>query len=409
MLSSLRLPRMASSRLCAAVLRSVFVLGVAAGAALAPDALHAQAASPKTGIEDTWQGTLHVPQGDQNHDLRTVLKVAKNPDNTLSVTMYSIDQGAGGMKSSSASFQDGEFKYGVDRIDGSYNGNISADGRTITGEWKQGDGKPLQLIFVRATPDTAWTIPEAPKPVPTMPATADPNFEVVTVKPSKPDQPGKLFGVRAGRVKTINTTLLDLIKFAYDVQDKQVINAPDWASTEKYDVDGQPDVEGNPNPKQLRSMVKKLLADRFQLAFHEDKREMSAYVLTVAKSGPKMKKSDAGPDSLPGLFFTGLGRLNVTNSDMHGFCALMQSAVLDRPVVDQTNLTGKFDFLLKWTPDESQFSGMGIKVPPPGEAAPGAPPALFTAIQEQIGLKLDAGKAEVPVLVLDKAAKPSEN
>jgi uncharacterized protein (TIGR03435 family) len=87
---------------------------------------------------------------------------------------------------------------------------------------------------------------------------------------------------------------------------------------------------------------------------------------------------------------------------------LMQSAVLDRPVVDQTGLQGKWDFVLKWTPDESQFGGMGVKVPPPSDAAD-APPPLFTAIQEQIGLKLHAGKAQVEVLALDRIEKPSEN
>jgi uncharacterized protein (TIGR03435 family) len=96
------------------------------------------------------------------------------------------------------------------------------------------------------------------------------------------------------------------------------------------------------------------------------------------------------------------------NATMGDFTGLMQSAVLDRPVVDQTSLQGRWNFLLKWTPDEAQFSGMGIKVPPPTDA-PDAPPPLFTAIQEQIGLKLESGKAPVPVLVLDHVEKPSEN
>jgi uncharacterized protein (TIGR03435 family) len=86
----------------------------------------------------------------------------------------------------------------------------------------------------------------------------------------------------------------------------------------------------------------------------------------------------------------------------------MQSAVLDRPVVDQTGLAGRWDFLLKWTPDESQFGGMGIKVPPPSDAAD-APPPLFTAIQEQIGLKLEAAKTPVEVIVLDHVEQPSAN
>jgi uncharacterized protein (TIGR03435 family) len=152
-------------------------------------------------------------------------------------------------------------------------------------------------------------------------------------------------------------------------------------------------------------MVRKLLADRFALKFHQESKNMPAYVLTVAKSGPKMTKSDA---TSPGLFFRQLGVLTVRGATMQDFANLMQSAVLDRPVVDQTGLQGRWDFLLKWTPDESQFGGLGAKVPPPSDAAD-APPPLSTAIQEQIGLKLEARKAPVPVLVIDHVEPPSPN
>jgi uncharacterized protein (TIGR03435 family) len=292
-------------------------------------------------------------------------------------------------------------------MDMTYEGKLSADGKSITGTLTQGT-QPLQLVFERATPETAWVIPEAPKPIPPMAADAKPVFEVLTIKPSAPDEQGKLFTFRGGNFATINTTLVDLIKFAYNVQDKQVVNLPDWASGEKFDFNGKPDVPGMPNSDQLRDLVRKALADRFQLKFHDDKKEMSAYILSVAKGGEKMTKAapDAGP--LPGLFFRGLGVLTVTNATMEDFCHLMQSAVLDRPVVDQTELQGHYNFLLKWTPDESQFGGMGIKVPPPSDAAD-APPPLYTAITEQIGLKLEAGKAPVQVLVIDHVDHPSAN
>jgi uncharacterized protein (TIGR03435 family) len=86
----------------------------------------------------------------------------------------------------------------------------------------------------------------------------------------------------------------------------------------------------------------------------------------------------------------------------------MQTAVLDRPVVDQTGLPGRYDFLLTWTPDETQFGGLGVKVPPPTDKAD-APPDLFTAIQQELGLKLESTKAQVDVLVVDKVEKPTEN
>jgi len=362
-----------------------------------------QPATAKTGIEDTWQGTLHAPQ----KDLRTVLKITKNDAGALKVMMYSIDQGAGGMTASSSSFADGVLKYGIEMIDGTYEGKISSDGKSITGTWKQGNS-PMSLVFERATPETAWAIPEPPPRLPPMAADADPTFEVATVKPSKPDQPGKALMVRGNRFSTINTTLTDLICFAYDVQQKQIVGAPDWITTDKFDIAAQPDLPGTPSGKQLKSMVQKLLADRFQLKFHRDKKELSAYVLSTGKNGPKLKQDDGNPNGLPSLFFRQLGYLTVQNATMGDFTRLMQSAVLDRPVVDQTGLQGKWDFVLKWTPDESQFSGMGVKVPPPTDAAD-APPPLFTAIQEQIGLKLDAGKAPVEVLALDHVEKPSEN
>jgi uncharacterized protein (TIGR03435 family) len=363
-----------------------------------------KAQAPAKGIDDTWQGTLHLPQ----RDLRTVMKFSHGADGALTGTMYSIDQGGQAIKTSSGSFQDGTLKVAIQMLDMTYEGKLSADGKSITGTFTQGN-QPMPLVFERATPETAWAIPEAPKPIPPMPADAKPTFEVATIKPSAPDEQGKYFTVRGGSFVTANTTLMDLIKFAYGVQDKQVVNLPDWASSDKYDMNGKPDVAGMPNPDQLRHMVQQVLAERFQFKFHDDKKEMSAYVLSVAKGGEKMEKAAPDSGSLPGLFFRGLGVLTVRNATMEDFCHLMQSAVLDRPVVDQTQLPGRYNFLLKWTPDESQFGGLGMKVPPPSDAAD-APPPLYTAITEQIGLKLDSmSKTPVRVLMVDHVDHPSAN
>jgi uncharacterized protein (TIGR03435 family) len=366
----------------------------------------APAADATRKIEDTWQGTLHVPQA--NRDLRIVVKVKKDDKGALQVSNYSIDQGGGEMKADSASFQDGEFKFAIQGIDGKYEGKMSGDGKSIAGTWTQGPGS-MPLLLERATPQTEWAIPTPPPRLPPMAADANPSFEVATIKPSQPDRPGKLFGVQGSHFRTVNTTLADMIKFAYGVQDKQIIGAPSWVESDKFDIEAQPDAPGAPNKDQVSMMMQKLLTDRFQLKFHKDTKELPAYVLTAAKTGQKMTKSEV-PDQLPGLFFTNISpaTLTVRNATMDDVCHLFQSAVLDRPVVDQTGITGKWNFLLKWTADESQFSGMGVKVPPPSDAAD-APPPLFTAIQEQIGLKLDAGKAQIPVLVIDKVEKPSAN
>jgi uncharacterized protein (TIGR03435 family) len=383
-----------------AALLASFVFG-----ALCADTVSAQtaAAKPSQDIVDTWQGTLHVPQ----HDLRTVVKITKGDAGDLKVTLFSIDQGGGGIPANKASFQDRELRYSIDMINGSFEGKMSADGKSISGTWTQGPN-PLPLVLERVTPQTAWAIPEPPPRLPPMAADADPSFEVATVKPSKPDQPGKAFLVRGAEFSTINTTLADLISFAFQVHAKQVVGGPAWMDSQKFDISAKPDTPGSPNRKQLQTMIQKLLADRFQLKFHRDKKELSAYVLSVAKGGPKMNKNTGDPNGLPGLFFQQLGVLTVRNATMGDFAQLMQSAVLDRPVVDQTALVDKFDFLLKWTPDESQFGGMGVKVPPPSDAAD-APPPLFTAIQEQIGLKLEAAKTPVEVLVLDHVEQPSGN
>ena len=351
----------------------------------------------------TWQGTLDVGGG---HSLRIVLKVSKGDDGKLNAVNYSIDQGGTPLPVSSISLAGSDLNFAVSVVGGKYEGKLSSDGNTITGTWSQ--GSPLPLNFSKATPATAWTIPEPPPKIPPMGADASPEFEVATIKPSKPEERGKGFQVRGREFNTFNTSLDDLITFAYGVHIKQVVGAPAWAETEKYDISGHPDIPGQPNDKQLKGMMKKLMEDRFQLKMHPDKKEMAAYTLVVAKGEPKLTKSQGDPNGLPGLGFRGPGLFSAANASMSEFCQVMEQVVLDRPVVDQTGLKGKYDFSLTWTADESQFVGSGIPIPPPSDK-PDAPPGLFTAIQEQLGLKLDPAKTPVDVLVIDHVEKPSPN
>jgi uncharacterized protein (TIGR03435 family) len=124
-----------------------------------------------------------------------------------------------------------------------------------------------------------------------------------------------------------------------------------------------------------------------------------------------MTKSTTGPNDPTGFGFRALGDLIVRNLTMADFATWMQSGVMDRPVVDQTGLPDRYDFQLKWTPDDSQFSqfrGSGVTVPPPTDNA-AAPPGLYTALTEQLGLKMGPGKVPDDVIVIDHVEKPSEN
>lgn len=365
---------------------------------------NAQATAPGNSpdIVATWQGTLHA-----GRDFRTMLKVTKADAGGYKADFYSIDQSGNPFPVSKISLEGNTIQYSITAIDLKFEGKLSADGNTIEGTSTQG-GNALPITFVRTTPATEWSIPKPSPPVPPMEADANPSFEVATIKPTKPDEQRHYLIWGGHRMETVNTSLSFLISFAYGLQSKQVLGIPDWADSEKFDITAQPDLEGQPSDKQLKGMIQKMLADRFKLTFHHETRMQSVYLLSETKTGQKLTKNDADPKGLPGLFFRGLGNLNVRNATIMDFAGLMQSEVLDRPVIDQTGLAGRYDFKLNWTPDDSQFGGLGAKIPPPTNGAD-APPNLYTAIQEQIGLKLEATKANADVLVIDHVEKPSEN
>jgi uncharacterized protein (TIGR03435 family) len=372
------------------------LMPIIALAALSAGTLFAQ------NITGTWQGTLQAGK-----ELRIVIKISRTDTEALKALMYSIDQSGQGISASAITLQGSAVKMSVPGIGGTYEGKLSADANSITGTWIQGPS-PLPLNLKRATSETAWTIPDPPARLKPMPADANPVFEVATIKPSKPGTPGKGFGVRGRHFSTKNTSVSDIITFAYGVHARQITGGPAWLETDKYDLDAQPDGEGQPNDKQWKTMVQKLLADRYKLTFHREKKELSVYAIVVGKTGPKLTKSEGDPNGLPALFFRRLGMLPARNATIADFAGLMQAAVLDRPVVDQTRLPGRYDFTLTWTPDEFQFGGQVANTPaPPGNAE--APPDLFTAMQQQLGLKFESTKAPAEVLVIDRVEKPSEN
>jgi uncharacterized protein (TIGR03435 family) len=362
--------------------------------AVAPRA-HAQA--KEIDVTGNWQGTLQAGQG-----LRIVMKITR-VDGKLRGVSYSIDQGGQAIPLNSITVQGTSFNFAISAIDVTYVGTLSADGKTITGNQTQG-GHTAVMNFQHVTPEATWAIPDPPK---AMAADAVPKFDVVTVKPSDPNRPGKLFTIRGRQIITINTTMNDMIPFAYGISIKQIVGAPDWFATEKFDLDGVPDTEGRPNSKQFKELIQSALTQRFHLTFHHDQKELSVYALTVAKGGPKLTETIHQPNDPKNFLFRRLGQLTVTNSTMKDFCDGMQGAVMDRPVVDHTGLTVRYDFELNWTPDDSQFAVFGPRPAPKDD--PNAPPSLYTALPEQLGLKLEATKAMTDVFVIDHVEKPAAN
>jgi uncharacterized protein (TIGR03435 family) len=227
-------------------------------------------------------------------------------------------------------------------------------------------------------------------------------FEVATVKSSGPETATRRFLVEGRRFATFHTSLADLVQFAYGMHPRQITNGPSWLMSGKFDVVGTAEGDGKPSEVEWMKMMAKLLADRFQLRFHLEKRELLAYSIVVDRNGQKMQPSDGNPNGLPSLGFRGRGQMIATNANVADLAWELQSAVVDRPVVDQTGLTSRFNFTLTWTPDEFQSPAVVGVTGATDEIFPN----LFTAIRQQLGLRLEATKARVDVIVVEHAALP---
>jgi uncharacterized protein (TIGR03435 family) len=241
-----------------------------------------------------------------------------------------------------------------------------------------------------------------PERVTMMAKDADPDWEVVSVKARDPNDTSnsQSMSMEGRRFAIVNRPVEGLLLFAYGLHKKQIVGAPGWITTERWDVQGVPDVPGHPSLKQTQILIRKLLEERFGLKVHRETKELAVYAITVGKGEEKMARSTGDPNGTPDeneRSNGGMVTMKMTNMSMGEFAPDL-GYFLDRPVVDQTGLAGRYDFLLKWTADES-------KAPTDGSA----PPGMFTAIQEQLGLKLEPVKAPADVLVIDKIERPSAN
>jgi uncharacterized protein (TIGR03435 family) len=356
-----------------------------------------------------WQGVVKNP--DTKEELRTVIKIASpaivSSGSPIIGNFYSIDQ-TYLVFPATITVQGSTVKMNIPGIGAVYEAKLSADGNTIAGTVK-GFSVPAPWSMTRVKEADAWPIPKPPVPPRPMAADADPAFEVATIKPSDPDARERGARVQDSNITLRNLTLTELVRNVYDVHPNLLIGLPAWASSERYDISGKPDVPGQPNGDQLKIMLRKLLADRFQLTFHKDQRELPVFSLSVLKSGAKITRNDAKVETksdTSGVIFRGPGSVLLNNLSMDDFCKMLQSSALDRPVVNQTGLEGKYTFSLVWTPE--QLAAGAANQAPAGLRAD-APPDIYAALQQQLGLKVDATKLKVEVLVVDKMNKPSEN
>jgi uncharacterized protein (TIGR03435 family) len=230
-----------------------------------------------------------------------------------------------------------------------------------------------------------------------------------------------------GAADTTNVPMRVLLGFAYNLQDSRVIGGPDWLGTIRFDVAAK--AEGSPPADQIRLMVQSMLADRLKLAVHREKRETQVYEMTAAKSGLKLEPAAAGscqildrdhppappaagtpPPRYCGNMGLGPGEINGWGVPMARFADAL-SAMLGRTVVDKTNATGSYNIIFRFTPDQATMPNMAAPGRP-GDS-PAAPesvsPNIFTALQEQLGLKVDSAKGEVEMMVIDHVERPSEN
>ena len=275
----------------------------------------------------------------------------------------------------------------------------------------------LVAAFVLIVPASTVCAPvvraqtQAPAAAPVEPAVS---FDVISVKPNKSSLGAYglvTTGFTADGFRGANVPVHSLLLQAYGLHEGEVIGEPAWASSEVFDIEAKvagPDVAAfsKLDSDQRQAMLQQVLAERFKLAAHRETRELPVYALSVAKGGPKLKESAIDP-SVPASARRGggirmsMGMISANECTIPYFLSML-SRQLGRTILDRTGLTGNYDFTLRWMPDN------GTSASSDGAQAD-ALPSIFTALQEQLGLKLESTKAPASVLVIDHLERPSQN
>jgi uncharacterized protein (TIGR03435 family) len=220
-------------------------------------------------------------------------------------------------------------------------------------------------------------------------------FEVASIRPNRSDDRGTSSqnASPGGRFVAVNVSPKQLAERAFGVVAAQ-IEGPAWLDADRYDVTAKADTSKELSPDELRPILRKLLEDRFALKYHRETKTLSVYSLTVAKTGVKLTEH-TGADGPSTTFRNQSGKLLLSaRKQSAAHLALLLGQRLERTVIDNTGLTGEYDLQLEWVADQAADSSL---------------PSIFTALQEQLGLKLEAAKGPVEVIVIDHVERPSEN
>jgi uncharacterized protein (TIGR03435 family) len=248
-----------------------------------------------------------------------------------------------------------------------------------------------------------------------------PSFEVTSIRPNNSPDTRVLFNMQTpGRFSATNVTVRRLIEVAYLIKDFQLSGGPSWIGSARFDINATAEAPGADKVAtgRVNLMLQALLADRFKLVAHQETKEMPIYALVAANGGPKFKEvnPDAknaanGSPRRPGAVTVRRGLLTAQEVTIAGLLDPL-SNILGRLVVDRTGLTGKYDLKIEWRPDEMQVAMLSTMGVPEGFGAPPPDwpgPTLFTALEEQLGLKLTSQKGPVETLVIERIEMPSEN
>jgi len=243
-------------------------------------------------------------------------------------------------------------------------------------------------------------------------AQVSPAFDVATIKPTNATD-GHTHIYRHpddGGFQAMNLSLKGLLEFAYAIPQTRIFGGPGWVDSAKWDVQAKASNEvdelvhklgGTQSTAEKQQMVRALLTERFKLTVHQETRELPLYALVVAKGGSKLKETEANGLNIG----TGNSHIRIQGGDSVAILAAELAKVLGRVVLDKTGIQGRYDITIRWTPE----NGLPDKVNGASSPEETNGPSIFTAVQEQLGLRLDSQKGPVPVLVIDRAEMPSEN